>query len=410
MRGSKLAGSLVVHAVALVAITRTCARDEPAPRERAIAPVIELLPVEIVPLEVAVGSGGDAAKPASQPLERSAGSAPRKRAAISSDVTPGPELAPPAQPPSRQLAMRGLRHDLALPPGFAERAPATSAPEPMIEPRWTHDPKIKLAPSGGGTHVIRDRVATVRVAPDGTVAVTDVPDVDLRFRPPTPGKLKRRIARGISEWYADPLRDSRHGPVQDLPPHLRATPNACGSFNDPFCETVEVLNEQQRNEDMDDYAHWIVGGNKFKTDLTGWLHRKYIGDPYASRKLKVLDQTRAERVRIGAVHRASQLARSAEHVQRNLEAMWRTTTDPAARRSALFTLWDECAEGDDAAGAAGDRARAMVIGWIRSHLPSGGAAAYSAGELARLNASRTSRVPFAPYPKGTGSPGGSLAY
>jgi hypothetical protein len=121
------------------------------------------------------------------------------------------------------------------------------------------------------------------------------------------------------------------------------------------------------------------------------------GDPYSSRKRKLLDDTRDERAEIGAAHRTAQLARSGELVQRNLDALWRTTADPAARRAALFALWDECAEGEGPAGQAGELARAMVIGWIRGRLPDGGPGAFTAGELARLDAARTSHRHFAPY-------------
>ena len=394
MRGSKLAGSLLVHAVALAAITRACSPDEPVPREIAVAPVIELVAIEVVPLEVAVGRGA-------APAPSSYAAPSRRRIATSIERAPAtPELAPPARAPG-QLAMRGLRHDLALPPGFAERVATPATTETPTEPRWAHDPKIELAPTGGGTHIVRDRVATIRVARDGSVAVTDRRDFDPRLTLPTIDQLKRRIGRGLTEWLADPYRNQRHGPTRDLPAHLQASPDMCQSYGDRFCETAEQLAEHDRIEDLDEAAHWGLSGvgvqNRFKGDFTAWLHRKYIGDPYASRKLKVLDQTRDERVRVGTAHRAAELDRSAEHVQRNLEVMWRTTPDPAARRRALFALWDECTEGDDAAGAAGDRARAMVTGWIRARLPAGSAAAFSAGELVRLNARRTSRAVFAPY-------------
>ena len=136
---------------------------------------------------------------------------------------------------------------------------------------------------------------------------------------------------------------------------------------------------------------------QLRADITGYLMDKHAGDPYASRKQKILDQTRDERVRIGKVYRADQLARSPELVRRNLVALWRATADPAQRRAALFEIWDECGEGTDAAGVAGDRARVMVIGWIRKHLPQGAKTAYPATEIDALNARRTSRQRFVPY-------------
>jgi hypothetical protein len=108
-------------------------------------------------------------------------------------------------------------------------------------------------------------------------------------------------------------------------------------------------------------------------------------DPYASRKRKLLDDTRAEREERGAAFRAEQAARSAELMQRNLEELWARVPDGAARKQALYELWNECA--DDEAGL---RARAMVIGWIRARLPPGSGGAFTADELARL-------APFSPY-------------
>jgi hypothetical protein len=136
---------------------------------------------------------------------------------------------------------------------------------------------------------------------------------------------------------------------------------------------------------------------EINADITGYLMNRHVGDPYASRKQKILDQTRDERVRIGTAHRADQLARSSELMRRNLVALWRTTADPAQRRAALFEIWDECGEGTDTTGAAGERARAMVIGWIRRRLPPGARGAYTASEIDELNTRRTSRQRFVPY-------------
>src|SRR5262249_48062625 len=127
------------------------------------------------------------------------------------------------------------------------------------------------------------------------------------------------------------------------------------------------------------------------------LMRKFLGDPYASRKLALLDASRAERAELGEQHRKEDLARSAELMLRNLEALWRATRDPAARRQALFTLWDECTEGDGPVGEAGERARRLVIGWIRAKLPAGSPDAFSAEETARLGEHRMSKQLFAPY-------------
>jgi hypothetical protein len=84
-------------------------------------------------------------------------------------------------------------------------------------------------------------------------------------------------------------------------------------------------------------------------------------------------------------------------MQRNLEVVWRATEDPEERRDALFTLWDECGEGDGRVGEAGERARKMVIGWIRARLPARSPGAFTPDEIARRSAHRRSTQPFVPY-------------
>jgi hypothetical protein len=133
-------------------------------------------------------------------------------------------------------------------------------------------------------------------------------------------------------------------------------------------------------------------------DVTDAMMRSKGIDPYASYKLKVLDETRDERVALGKRYRTQQLAQSKQLVQKNLERLWSTQPDLAARKQGLFELWDDCAEsGPDEVVVAGASARTYVVGFIRSKLPQGSADAFSAEELARLNKQRKSRAPFAPY-------------
>jgi len=119
-------------------------------------------------------------------------------------------------------------------------------------------------------------------------------------------------------------------------------------------------------------------------------------DPYARNKLALLDRTRDQRVALGERHRHAQLAHAAELMQRNIDRLWTTAPDLAARKRALFELWDDCAEtGSDELVAAAAAARRLVIGTIRARLR--GADAYSAAELAALDAIRRSTAAFAPY-------------
>jgi hypothetical protein len=253
--------------------------------------------------------------------------------------------------------------------------------------------RLESAPGGRG--VIPDLVATMEVERDGTVHVHDAPDADIHFHVPLPPLTERdltvkrhELGQFLSDWYADPYKETRKGPATDLPEHLLAVPGQCDEVGGLNCEpgpksspgTVTVAS---------------AGGT---ADLTAYLMRKlHVGDPYASRKKKLLEATLAERAEKGGVFRGEQLARSTELVRRNLQRLWGTTSDPAARRDALFTMWDECAEGEGALGEAGERARAEVIGWIRTYLPRGATGAYSDDDLARLARARSSKQAFEPY-------------
>lgn len=301
------------------------------------------------------------------------------------------------------LAMRGLRHDLALSADTARRIAGANGladgREQPGEPRWSHDPKIELRDGGRGKRSVLDPTGTFHVAPDGTVDIAHAPDFSFELNLPTPAIVEQRwrlFKKDFKRWLADPYRDTRVGRSQDLPNHLLAVPGACDRFGAPECFTAKDQQDQWERED--DGLHTGirgVAGGRF--DLTGYLHRKYVGDPYASRKLKILDQTRDERARAGGVYRAEQLDRSAELVQLNLEALWRHTPDPAERRAALFAVWDECEEGASMRGEAGERARKMIIGWIRAKLPRGTEGAFTADEIAKHDGARRSQQRFVPY-------------
>lgn len=140
----------------------------------------------------------------------------------------------------------------------------------------------------------------------------------------------------------------------------------------------------------------ILGG---KTELTDYVMRAVGQDPYLSDKLRWMDATREERAAIGATHRRRQLDAVDQIMRKHLTALWaRRDLDLAAKRAALFELWDDGAEdGDAAVVEAAQRTRAQVIGFIRARLPAGSAGAYTAAELDAFNRRRTSRARFAPY-------------
>jgi hypothetical protein len=233
--------------------------------------------------------------------------------------------------------MRG--HTLGWTPSdaFLGALAANSKPPDIPPP-----PSGELEPSGGGRYKKDDDVFSAKIARDGTVHLRDKRDFDIHAV--TLGDV---VGSTHNDWLL------RHLPVA------------------------------------------LYG--RFEPDV--WLERKAGEDPYASRKLAWLDKTRDERARIGMENRKEDLARAPEYMQLNVAWAWQKTEhDPEARKHALFELWDDCAEsGDDALVEAGRQARAYLIGFIRDHLGADQPGAFTADDLARLNARRRSQAAFEPY-------------
>ena len=187
------------------------------------------------------------------------------------------------------------------------------------------------------------------------------------------------------------------------PPSGELHPSGNGTFRSDH-PTFKVRVDRDGTAHLDDKPdvgdfHASGLGIAGRMSFDDWAMRKAGIDPYASAKRQWLDKTRDERARIGMASRKEDLARASEFVERNLASAWsRTASDPVARKQALFELWDDCAEtGDDDLVAAGKAARAYVLGFVRAHLAPGQPGAFTADDLARLNAHRRSKAAFEPY-------------
>jgi hypothetical protein len=327
----------------------------------------------------------------SPPVGSSAGSSTRRMtraaaAGAAAALAPGIDRTTAPTPPSGLLRMRGT--DLRLDAAAAERI-AGAAETPHAEP--TKSGKLQDQPDGSA--VLDDTVTSMTVDADGKARFVDKPDFDATIqRGPAAlldPKVREEVRVHVAKWLEDPWEATRYGPTQELPRHLQAVPGACDAWLSDLCQDPLAPDFEKRLRAL---KHKLGVGISGKLDITAYLHRKLVGDPYAARKLKLLDDTRDERVAMGERHAAQQAVRSAELMTRNLEALWQRVPEPIARRAALFELWDEC--GEDAAGT---RTRAVVIDWIRARLPSDSADAYTTEELTVLDARRTSATPFAPY-------------
>jgi hypothetical protein len=228
--------------------------------------------------------------------------------------------------------------------------------------------------AAGGRGRIDDSVTTVEVDRDGTAHFHDKGDAEAHANldKATVQRAAHEEANYIAAWAeaTDPKTANNH--EHDVE----------ASCDD---HSLFMCNYKYPRQNADGVS--LLGG---KLDLTSYLMRKAGIDPNASKKLKLLDDTRGERAERGAQYRSQQFARSGEIMEANLQRLWASTQDADERRAVLFALWDECDEGDGESGESGERARAMVIGWIRSHI------AYTAAQVKALNARRTSKQTFAP--------------
>jgi hypothetical protein len=371
--------SVLFHAVVVSAALayeppKRCEPTGAAPIQIELIPA-PVLPAPSEPLEVAMLDDSEI-----EAAAQADAIAPRKlaRASISTSATHvdevQPQVEPPgAIPPTRNplLDMRRKRADLSIRPEYRDaldHAPAGSAPAVEVAPTG------QLDPSGGGTYRSNQGTFSAKVGQDGSVKLKDAKNFNIHIPDPRKlAKLPKMIGQGISDWYAQ--EDKTPGDTTAQP--LRSPGG-----------------EQDTKPDSGGTVPILGGG----FDVSDALMRRHGQDPYASKKLKYLDSTRAERVQIGTKYRKAQLAQSTQLVQKNIDYLWSRTQDPAARKRGLFELWDDCAETGDASLVEGGRAaRQLVLGVIRSKFPAGSAQAFTAAELAALNAKRQSKAAFAPY-------------
>ena len=264
------------------------------------------------------------------------------------------------------LTLPGTRDDL-------DHAPAGTKPQPGLTSKRAHK-------ADEGSFI-------AKVDKDGGVTINDRSDFSIRWALPTP----KLIGRGFADWYeSDKGPDGKRG--------KRTLENEVSGSVDKPTAGCEGVRDNACSPDRS--VTVIVPVFRGGFNPTDWLMRRTVGDPYASKKRAYLDATRDERAQIGATHRSEQLKQTAIIMRRNLERAWGSTTDVRERKQVVFELWDEIAEPADeesAVAEASRAARAQVIGFIRARLPQRGQDAYSASEIAALNAKKQSKETFSPY-------------
>jgi hypothetical protein len=344
-----------------------------APAEREAEPMVIALLDEPVPTKPEIARPLPVAPVTRTPAPRAEAAAAIRAGAVTRDaevVAPGAE--PPAGsgsagPRSPLLSMRGPSIRKGLSQAWVDGMVARSKPlEPEVKASG------ELVPSGGGRHRSDQGTFRVDVDRDGSARITDARNLQVRIAVPR----LRDIGNALSQWAEDPYGDKAAAQRQQLGEYKSASDDPKVSSSN----TVPIP---------------LLAG---KFDVTDAWMRSRGQDPYASKKLRVLDATRDERVQIGASYRREQLVHATQLVKVAADRVWGSGLDVAAKKRALFELWDDCAEaGTPELVEAGQRARAFLVGFVNAKLPAGSESAFSRAELEQLNAHRRSRIVFAPY-------------
>ncbi|MEM7448572.1 MAG: hypothetical protein AAF355_10055 [Myxococcota bacterium] len=132
-------------------------------------------------------------------------------------------------------------------------------------------------------------------------------------------------------------------------------------------------------------------GTGFRFDLNSAVMRAAGMDPHQAERGWFMRETESVRDRLAEAYRAREQERGLERLRARLREIWRGDEDASRRRRRLFEIWDGCAEDDH-----GNRAREIVIRFIRRVLPPSTPDAFSETELRQLNEGRSSAAVFSP--------------
>jgi hypothetical protein len=236
----------------------------------------------------------------------------------------------------------------------AELSAAAAPPvAPGVDLRLRRDPAADLAaPPANGTGAVRETSALRgEIARDGSMHIRNKGPVSL-------GSDLLSAGAVLDDWLKDPKK------------HAAARDGTVG----------------------------IVSG---KLDVTDSIMRASGQDPYRAQRMKMLDETREQRLALAARDRSVRQAGELAALPAALRNIWNDgARSPQERRLIIFQLWDECqesTEGEGESAAAGAHARRVIVLFIRSQVGEGSRHAYPKEELAALNLTRQSRQRFDPY-------------
>src|SRR5439155_16493219 len=140
-----------------------------------------------------------------------------------------------------------------------------------------------LHDAGGGSYASDQGGFTGEVNRDGTVTLHDKPSASIHLALPS----AKDLGRALAGWYE--AEKGTYGETTEMPMSKQIQLSA-GTTTDPGDEAHP---EHSLKDSAKTVIVPVLGGG---IEVTDWLMRRKGIDPYASRKLKLLDATRDERV------------------------------------------------------------------------------------------------------------------
>ncbi len=130
----------------------------------------------------------------------------------------------------------------------------------------------------------------------------------------------------------------------------------------------------------------------FDFDLNSAVMRSHGADPDSAEKMWFMAQTRGLRERLRKKQRSQSDEDTSRALRRDLQRLWYSRMPIEQKKRKIFNYWDDCSE-----SPLGIKLRRIIEGFVRRHLPSDSANAYTQSELRKINQRRQSKDSFAPY-------------
>ena len=284
----------------------------------------------------------------------------------------------PAPAPRPRTPRRPVAQSIAPPALPSIDSPLVDRdPEPDREPR---PPTISLDPALHAARLVLHTDGPIAPGPPASLR-DDSPD-----RRPTP--IAEAIAIVEGSLYEDA---NARGPFSEREYRVAQRPDGAYHYDGIGFEGIILPDGSIRFSDRPDLS-FDASTMTVSFDIMDAIMRLTGQDPYMSERIGFVEATEELRERLEDEARAAWSAATLQHLRGAVALIWQDERrSPAARRRALFELWDEQADGGEGAPA-----RDIVMAFIAEERPLGTGMVFGELELARLNRARRSVELFDP--------------